>query len=66
MNTELKAPKGKYRVVGVDTFSNEDWIVGDYNGSKEAKEIADKKGGTMTMMHVYDHNGKCIHTAGTY
>lgn len=65
-DTKLKAPKGKYRVVGVDTFANEDWLVGDYNSSKEAKDIADKKGGSMTKMYVYDHDGKCLHEAGTY
>lgn len=66
MNTELKAPKGKCRVVGVDTFSNEDWVEGDYDSQEQAKEVAVEKGGTMTKMYVYDHDGKLWYEAGTY
>ena len=32
---ELKAPAGKFRVVGVDLFSHEDYLTGDY--ASEAK-----------------------------
>lgn len=62
----LKAPKGKFRVVGVDTFSNEDWLVGDFDSLSMAMEVADKKGGTMTKMHVYDDKGNHLHEAGTF
>lgn len=58
--------KKKYRVVGVDTFDGSDWVVGDYDTRKEAIGIANSKGGQMTRMHVYDTNGKCIHSAGSY
>lgn len=63
---ELKAPKGKFRVIGVDTFSHEDWIQGDYNSKTEAISVADEKGGTMLKMHVYDDKGKHLHDAGIF
>lgn len=63
---ELKAPKGKYRVIGVDTFSNEDWIYGDYDSLKEARELAEKKGGNMLKTYVYNSNGTCLFGFGTY
>jgi len=63
---EMKAPKGMFRVVGVDTFSNEDWVYGDYKTFKEAKEFADKHGGNMNVVYVYDDKGSPLHHAGTY
>lgn len=64
--TNQKAPKGKFRVVGVDTFSNEDWLEGDFDTLDEAVDVANKKGGTMTKMHVYDDQEKHQHDAGTF
>ena len=61
---ELQAPAGKFRVVGVDTFSHKDWVQGDFGTFKEAKDTADKKGGDRTMMHVYDDQGNHRHSAG--
>jgi hypothetical protein len=61
-----KAPKGKFRVVGVDTFDGGDWIQGDYPTKAKAIEVANDKGGTMTMMYVYDTKGRYIHSAGTF
>jgi len=62
-----KAPRGKFRVIGVDTFSNdkEEWLVGDYSSKYYAKKKADKKGGQMTKMHVYDDKGHHIYDTGT-
>lgn len=60
-----KAPKGKFRVIGVDTFDGGDWKVGDFNRTNAIK-TADQKGGQMTKMYVYDDKGKCIHEAGTF
>ena len=62
----LIAPKGKFRIIGVDTFDGGDWIVGEYDTLEEAINIANKKGGTMTMMYVYDDRGKLHHSAGTF
>lgn len=61
-----KAPKGKFRVIGVDTFDGGDWVQGDFDTLEKAKEIADEKGGTMTKMHVYDDNGRHVYDAGTF
>lgn len=60
------APKGLFRVVGVDTFDGSDWIQGDFQTLEEAKEVADKESGTMKMMHVYNDDGHHLHNAGTF
>jgi hypothetical protein len=63
---ELKAPTGKFRVIGVDTFDGTDWVYGDFNTKEEAIELANKKGRIMLKTHVYDDQGKHIHEAGTF
>lgn len=63
---ERKAPKGMFRVIGVDTFSNEDWCNGDYKTKAEAFGEASTKGGTMTKMYVYDDKGVCLFEAGSF
>jgi len=57
---------GKFRVIGVDTFDGTDWQEGDFETLALAKEHADKKGGEMTKMHVYDDQGHLVHEAGTF
>jgi hypothetical protein len=63
---EFKAPKGKYRVIGVDTFAHEDWVQEDGTDKQSAIRIANEKGGNMQKMHVYDDQGNHIHEAGTF
>ena len=63
---DLKAPKGKFRVVGVDTFDGTDWIEGDFETDKEAFDVAKKKGGTMLKTHVYDDQGNHLAEGGTF
>ena len=65
MATELRAPKGKIRVVGVDLFSHEDYLVGDYGSREAAFQIADehnkKRSGSMAdVYYVYDDEGNYI------
>jgi len=65
MAVELKAPEGKVRVVGIDLFSHEDYLVGDYSNQKVAFDIADgknkKRHGAMDdVYYVYDDKGKYI------
>lgn len=60
------APKGKFRVVGVDTFDGGDWVEGDCDTLEEAIELANKTGGTMLKTHVYDDKGKSLYHAGTF
>lgn len=66
MGATKKAPKGQFRVVGVDTFDNMDWVEGDFKNKKLALAYADSKGGQMLKMHVYDDKGNNIHDAGTF
>jgi len=66
MSAEQKAPKDKFRVIGVDTFSNEDWVIGDFDKSEVAIKVANGKGGKMLKTHVYDDKGKHLHEAGTF
>jgi hypothetical protein len=65
MTTELKAPTGKTRVVGVDLFDHGDYLVGDYDTPEEAFKIADghntKRSGSMdNVYYVYDDQGRYI------
>ncbi|MDD2299107.1 MAG: hypothetical protein PHN69_03595 [Candidatus Pacebacteria bacterium] len=55
-----------YRVVGVDTFSNEDWLEDDFDSFEDAKEHAKMRGGTMTKMYVYDKEGIFVYEAGEF
>lgn len=65
-NLILKAPLGKYRVVGVDTFDGTDWIEGDFDFLNEAIRLAKSKGGEMLKTHVYNDQGKHMFDAGTF
>jgi hypothetical protein len=66
MGNIRKAPKNRYRVVGVDTFSDEAGIIGDYYSQSDAIAMANERGGTMYRTYVYDDQGQYIHSAGTY
>jgi hypothetical protein len=66
MSVELKAPPGKVRVVGVDTFDGSDWIEGDFDTRMEAAGRANQRSGEMRKMHVYDDSGQHIYEAGTF
>lgn len=60
------APKGKFRVIGVDTFDGGDWVQGDFDTKEAALECARKNGGQMTKMHVYNDTGSHVGEAGTF
>lgn len=60
------APRGKYRVIGVDTFDGGDWHQGDFDTKDAALKCAHDKGGPMTKMHVYDDSGHHVGEAGTF
>jgi hypothetical protein len=66
--TELTAPKGKFRVVGVDTFEGPtaDYLIGDFDSLKEAMAETDKHGGVMNPVYCYDDQGTMLHSAGSY
>jgi hypothetical protein len=58
-DTELKAPKGMYRVVTVDTFNwpYTDSLVGDFKTLVEARRAAQQYGDKFSPTHVYDDQG---------
>ncbi|MCK4968447.1 MAG: hypothetical protein KAS12_05300 [Candidatus Aenigmarchaeota archaeon] len=64
--SDLKAPKGKFRIVCVDTFDEIDWVEADVLTLKKAKKIARKKSGNMLRAYVYDDQGICHFFSGTY
>lgn len=49
-----------YRVIGVDTFDNEDYLLGDYMEKDEAIDVAMEHGGEMNKTYVYDKFGSWI------
>jgi hypothetical protein len=68
--TELKAPKGKFRIVGIDKFEipgEGHWVEGDYDTCEEALKIARNRTrnaskdatdpSIATVFYVYDENG---------
>ncbi|TAN58505.1 hypothetical protein EPN15_00785 [Patescibacteria group bacterium] len=63
-----KAPTGKFRVVGVDTFDGDDWVEGDFDAFDEAKKRADEetKDKQMLIMHVYNDVGTHCYEAGEF
>lgn len=63
---DFKAEKGKFRVIGVDTFDYTDWIEGDFNTKEEAFKKAKDMGGSMQKTHVYDDKGNHIYEDGRF
>lgn len=63
---DLKAPKGKFKVIGVDTFDGGDWVVGIFSDKNKAIEKANSQGGIMSITYIYDDNGNQVYKAGTY
>ena len=61
-----KAPPGKFRVVGVDTFDGTDWCESDFATKEEAVRYAQGRGGPMLKMHVYNDEGVHVAQAGTF
>lgn len=60
------APEGKFRIIGYDSFDNDDWHDGDHDTLEAALKVARDKGGEMTIMHVYNDQGKHMSSAGTF
>ncbi|MFA5031085.1 MAG: hypothetical protein WC495_05880 [Patescibacteria group bacterium] len=65
--TKKKAPKGKYRVIGVDMFSHEDYLVGDYATRLKAIHVVDEKkkkaqsqGSLPDRYYAYNDKGEWI------
>jgi hypothetical protein len=63
-----KAPKGKFRIISVDTFDGGDCVHGDYPtlelAQKEVREYA--RGKQMLVMHIYDDQGRHCGRGGSF
>lgn len=65
INTRLSAPVGKFRVIGIDLFSHEDYLIADCASEQEAFGVADEKNkereNTMgDVYYVYDDEGNFL------
>ena len=58
--------EGKYRVIGVDTFANERFIIGDFDSLLIAQGVARLECGTMLKTHVYDDGGRHVYEDGSF
>ena len=63
-----QAPKNKFRVVGIDTFSGDDWLEKDFDTLEEAKKFIQKKtiGKQMLFMNIYDDEGNFLCEEGQW
>ena len=64
-SVQLTAPSGKFRLIGVDLFSHEDYFVRDYLSREKAFEAADtfnkRRSGSMDdIYYVYHDQGTYI------
>src|SRR5262249_59854298 len=61
---KLKAPRGKFRVVGVDTFEgpDADYLIEDADSLKKARQLADQNVGDMNPTYVYDDKGEHVYS----
>lgn len=72
MRIEKKAPNGKFRVIGEDTFDDREWaqgefnewIIGDFDSLDAAQAKAIEKSGNMQKTYVFDSDGKLIKDFG--
>lgn len=62
-----EAPKGKFRIIGFDTFDNSEWVEGDFDSLLQAKKYADKKtkDKQTLKMYVFDAAVRLRYKAGT-
>lgn len=63
---QLRAPPGKFRVVGVDTFDRTNWVHGDYDSKEAALAAARSLGGEMLKAHTYDDAGRHLEDFGRF
>ena len=62
----LKAPQGKFRVIGEHTYNGGVWLENDFDSLDAAAGYADRstRGTHMLKMSVYDDVGTHRHHAG--
>ena len=67
---QVQAPKGQYRVIGLDPI---DTLMGpcgplwkDCETLDEARDVADRNGELYLWVYVYDDTGELLYKAGCY
>jgi hypothetical protein len=65
---EKQAPKGKFRVIGVERLESAlgHRLVGDYSSMEEALLVAHKNGEMLNPVSVYCDEGNMLFSAGSY
>lgn len=61
-----KARKGHFRVISVDTFDGGDCCHGDRKTMERAITLAKAHCGTMQKCYIYDDQGKCVWSGGSF
>lgn len=61
-----KARKGFFRVISVDTFDGSDCSHGNHKRIERAITLAKAHSGTMRKCYVYNDQGKCVWSGGTF
>lgn len=64
----FKAPVGKLRVTGFDSFDGTDWFDKDFDNLSDAKEYIEEKtkGENMLIYYVWDNAGNCLAESGEF
>ena len=65
---DRKASLGKFKVIGIDTFSHDDWTEGEFESKEDAIKHAKEKvvDEEMMLMYVYDDKEREIYQCGSY
>ncbi len=67
---DLRAPKGQYRVVGLDPIDTLTWPSGplwkDCETFDAALDVAARNEELYSWIYVYDEEGKCLYEAGSH
>ena len=67
---QVQAPKGQYRVIGLDHVNTLDSPSGllrqDFDSFEEARDLADRMSEEYVWIYVYDDAGEVLYEAGSY
>ena len=67
---QVQAPKGQYRVIGLDHVNTLDSPSGslrkDFESFEEARDLADRMSEEYVWIYVYDDAGEVLYEAGSY
>lgn len=65
---ELQAPKGKFRVIGVDlkTAANANYHLGDFETLAIAEQVAQEKAGVGNPIYIYDDRCELVVRLGSW